>query len=116
MLLNFTNHPSNLWLATQKEAAKEYGDIVDMSFPQIAPEATTAEIAVLAQKYIDKIMALQPNAVHIMGEMTFTFAVVNGLLKANLNCIASTTKRTVTEKNGEKISVFEFVQFRPYTL
>lgn len=116
MLLNLSNHPSTLWQAAQKEAAKGYGEISDMPFPKIAPEATATEIQSLAQEYADKIMNLQPKAVHVMGEMTFTFTLVHRLLKANILCIASTTNRTVTEKNGEKVSVFQFVHFRPYTL
>ena len=52
--------------------------------------------------------------VHIMGEMTFTFAMVNALHKKGITCIASTTERISSEENGVKTSEFKFVQFRKY--
>jgi hypothetical protein len=57
---------------------------------------------------------MDPQAVHLMGEMTFTFRLVTMLQAAGIPCIASTTHRTVEERDGKKIVQFEFVQFRPY--
>ena len=53
-------------------------------------------------------------AVHIMGEMNFTYALVNKLKANGIKCVASTTKRETVEENGVKISKFNFVRFREY--
>ena len=41
-------------------------------------------------------------------------ALSTKLKNAGINCIASTTKRNVIEKDGAKVSRFEFVKFRDY--
>lgn len=55
-----------------------------------------------------------PAAIHITGEMTFTFNLVHLLKEAGIPCIASTTERIVTEENGKKIVQFQFIQSREY--
>lgn len=128
MLINLTNHPLSKWSEEQKQVAiEEYGYIEDLPFPQIAPEADETEIADLAKEFTAKckIQFEQANipvskqayneAVHIMGEMTFTYQMVKLLSAQNIKCIASTTKREAIEKpDGTKISVFQFVKFRTY--
>jgi hypothetical protein len=116
MLLNLTNHPSISWPANQKQTAlNQYGEIVDLSFPQIDPRLTSDQVERLVEEYIIKIRKIDPSAVHIMGEMTFTFRLVNKLKEIGIPCIASTTERKVTEDdNGNKTSQFKFVQFRSY--
>ncbi len=115
MLLNLSNHPSTRWTGKQKKTAiVHYKTVKDMSFPQIAPIASKKEVKKLAKVYFEKIQKSTPFAVHLMGEMTFTYALVKKLKKANIPCIASTTNRIVEEKDGKKIVQFEFVQFRAY--
>ena len=115
MLINLTNHPSVAWTAEQIEAAKEYGEIVDMPFPQVNPESDEDEINNLANKYFREIIDnKEVDAVHLMGEMNFTFALVTKLKLRGITCIASTTKRETVEENGVKISKFKFVRFRRY--
>ena len=81
----------------------------------IDPEAEVAEIEELAGGYIKRIIAQHPKAVHIMGEMTFTFKLVAALQQMGIDCLASTTKREVVEEGeGKKTATFQFVQFRPY--
>ena len=53
-------------------------------------------------------------AVHIMGEMNFTYSLVSKLKAHNIRCVASTTKRETVEENDVKISKFNFVRFREY--
>lgn len=115
-LLNLTNHPSTSWPSNQKKTAIElYGAIHDMQFPRINPALTENELAELVNEYLTKVINLSPTAVHIMGEMTFTFRLVNKLKENGIKCVASTTERVTREnKNGEKISTFKFVQFREY--
>lgn len=116
MLLNLTNHPSANWPQKQKDVAiNQYGEIVDLSFPQIDPQLTANQVDQLVEEYTIKIRKIKPVAVHIMGEMTFTFRLVNKLKEIGIPCIASTTERKVTEDdNGNKTSQFNFVKFRAY--
>ncbi|MGQ9848195.1 MAG: hypothetical protein ACUVQP_11950, partial [Bacteroidales bacterium] len=54
------------------------------------------------------------NAVHLMGEFTFVYNLVNLLKKKNIKVIVSTTDRIVEESDGKKIVTFQFVRFREY--
>jgi len=114
MFLNLSNHPSINWSGKQLQQASIYGELIDMAFPFINPAWNTKEVHLLVNEYAAKIILLKPKAVHIMGEMTFTLALVHLLQKGNLLCLASTTVRKVSESNNVKISQFEFIQFRPY--
>lgn len=115
MLLNLSNHPSATWPDNQKNAAIEkYQTIEDLAFPPIDPTADEDAVNQLMEEYEIKVRKLNPKAVHIMGEMTFTYRIVNRLKSIGIPCIASTTNRKVTEKDGIKTSVFEFVRFRSY--
>lgn len=117
-LINFSNHPSQLWSKDQSEAAAAYGEIIDMPFPTINPDADEADIQKLAEEYVKQILELEEHnniTVHIMGEMTFTYMVVTQLKAMSIECIASTTTRdTEYSADGKKISDFQFVRFRKY--
>jgi hypothetical protein len=115
MLLNLSNHPSGNWPDSQlNEAYKLYGDIQDMPFPQIDPMMDEKAVKDLAYEYMQNILAIKPKAVHLMGELTFTFSLVNMLLQDGVNVIASTTHRIVEERDGIKMTKFEFIRFRSY--
>lgn len=123
MLINLSNHPLSTWTEKQIETAdKIYNQIIDLEFPLIPPDADEGTVTVLAEDYknicIERLSTSKDknNAVHIMGEMTFCFALVSLLLKENIECIASTTERLVTEENDIKTSKFDFVKFRKYKL
>lgn len=113
MLLNLSNHPSSNWTLAQLTAAG--GKVIDLQFPQVAPDGDEEYIEQLAQEYCDKIVQMKDiKAVHIMGEMNFTYSLVNKLKNNGFRCVASTTKRETVEENGVKISKFNFVRFREY--
>ena len=118
MLINFTNHPSEYWGDKQLEAAKVYGEIKDIPFPDVSPEDDNEEIKLLADHYVKEILLIADNChvtVHIMGEMTFVYRVVSLLKEQGITCIASTTVRDAeTADDGRKISDFQFVKFRRY--
>lgn len=116
MFINLTNHPSSGWSEEQLKTAQEYGEIVDFSFPNIEPFFTSQDIKELADITIEGIMSLDNHpVVHIMGEMTFTYAVVSRLKAQGIICVASTTERLVKMMpDGKKVSEFKFVQFREY--
>jgi hypothetical protein len=113
--LNISNHPSARWPETQVKIAQEtYGQIEDLPFPMIDPTFNQEEVEQLALKFSEQVAKSEASAVHLMGEMCFTFNLVQKLKEMGLAVVASTTKRNVEEVNGKKIVQFEFVQFRPY--
>ena len=129
MLINLSNHPSAQWQEAQKEAAmRDYGYIKDLSFPEVKPEASLEEVETLAKKYVVDCLACfdenrkyaqkndKPDAVHVMGEMTFTYQFVHQMSREGVLCVASTTRRNTKDlPDGEKLFKFNFVGFRPYT-
>ena len=124
MLINLTNHPAGKWSEAQIEAAKkQYGTVLDMQFPAIEPKATSKEVKLLTEEYFEKLTTIldecanepQENAVHIQGEFTFVFNLVNLLKSSKIKCLASTSERKVIfEDDGKKTLIFNFVQFREY--
>lgn len=116
IFINLTNHPSSGWSEEQLKAAQQYGEIVDLSFPNIEPYFTSKDINELADEVVESIKTLDSNpVVHVMGEMTFTYAVVSRLKALRITCVASTTERLVKMMpDGKKVSEFKFVQFREY--
>ncbi|MEQ8704123.1 MAG: CRISPR-associated protein [Phaeodactylibacter sp.] len=120
VLLNLSNHPCSSWPETQRQSATEqFGDIEDMPFPQIPPEADADDVRQIVEGYegqIRKLAADDPSlTVHLMGELTFTHLLVNRLHTAGIPCVASTSERIVLqEANGKKTSQFKFVRFRGY--
>lgn len=123
MLINLSNHPSANWSKEQFKAAKDYIEIVDIPFPAIDPQLDARSILRLAKEYLQVVLeelgtSEDPlNAVHLMGEMTFTFSLVTMLQKRNIKCLASTSKRQVLElKDGKKTMEFQFVRFREYPI
>ena len=118
VFLNFTNHPSNNWSEEQLTAAREFGDIIDLPFPEVNEKADDWDIDALSDEYMEKIKDLsgnQPCTVHISGEPTFTYAMVNKLIAKNYNCVASTSRRDVELlPDGSKRVTFHFCRFRKY--
>ena len=119
MLINLSNHPSDKWSAEQTAAANaQFGEIVNLPFPLIEPNATKEDIARIAQHYLIRVQQIGlPNntAIHIMGEMTLTYQLVVLLKDAGYRCYASTTMREVYEQEpGKKTVIFQFVKFREY--
>lgn len=116
MFINLSNHPSVCWGEDQLQAARQIGEIVDIHFPNIEPEFTSSMVNNLADITVNNIMGVGKDiVVHVMGEMTFTYAVVSRLKQLGVKCLASTTERnTVIMPDGKKVSDFKFVQFREY--
>ena len=118
MLINFTNHPYNNWLEQQKEAAKAYGKVIDLAFPQVSPYATREELMELGDTYLEKILAYYPKAVLCQGEFGLVYYMVNQLMAKDIIVVSACSERKAIEvKENESIlkkAVFEFVQFREY--
>lgn len=118
MFINLTNHPSDKWSGHQLLAAHQYGEIIDLPFPSVPEYASHEDNNELAKNIfeeVEKISFRKPCVVHIMGEMTFTYALVKLLKSRGYTCVASTTKRNVDIlPDGTKNVKFEFCQFREY--
>lgn len=119
ILINLTNHPSIRWSVEQTDAANNYGSIIDMPFPVVDEKGDEQYINDLVKEYFNKILIYKSDCnitVHIMGEMTFTFALIKLLQQQGIKCIASTTKRIIIDEGDgvkEKV-IFEFCRFREY--
>ena len=115
MLLNLSNHPSSQWSKAQRVAAEEYGDIIDLPFPAIDPWASEADIAVLADSLFQQIKSMggvEDLTVHLMGEFSFTYALLCRLRQEGYDCVVSTSDRNVVMGEGVKEVIFNFVRFR----
>ena len=129
LMINLSNHPLESWGEAQiGTATSTFDELLDFPFPQIDPEWGYEEVQGLVEAttqaiidvYNDKLDELPEDTdlklfVHIMGEQSFTFNMVNELAGEGIYCICSTTRRnTVDMGGGKKISNFEFVRFRDY--
>ena len=119
ILINYSNHPHRFWSYEQLSAAQQYGnEIIDIPFKKVSPQLDAHDLDDMIVEEFHRIISYSQEyqiTVHIMGEMNFTFGLVNMLLNYGIKCLASTTKRIAQESaNGVKESVFYFVQFREY--
>ena len=118
IFINLTNHPSSEWSEKQLQTAKALGEICDMPFPNIPPEASTFDVNRLADGFASDILKKgrpEDIVVHVMGEHSFTYAMVSRLKSHNIKCVLSTTAHaTQMLPNGNKLSRFHFIQFREY--
>lgn len=118
VFLNLSNHPYNEWEDCQKQAAIVYGNVVDMPFPKVDEGGDEQYIMCLAQTYFQRIKEIgtpQSLTIHLMGEMTFCFAMLKLLQQEGYTCVASTSKRIVDElKPSQKQVTFQFERFRRY--
>lgn len=117
--VNFTNHPSKDWDEKQIEAALSYGEIVDVPFPEVCESAGREEVHELAKEYVEKIMALNPEAVLCQGEFCLAYKVIELLTDKQVRVVAACSTRETKEWQNEdgssqKKSVFRFAQFREY--
>jgi len=122
MLINLSNHRLEHWSTAQLESAREnYGSIFDLEFPQLDPADNLQKIKIQVdefenqcEKILNEAKSEYKDAVHIMGEMTFVYQFVKKMTAKGILCVASTTERIVTETENGKLSIFKFIQFRPY--
>lgn len=120
MFINISNHLSCNWSEKQLDAARQYGDIVELPFPAVPAAEGENYISSLAAEYVGEfIYRYDPrhDVFHVMGEMCFSFALVRLLQQAGFICVASTSERIVEEiEPGHKEVYFNFIRFRQYGL
>ena len=117
--INFTNHPSQNWSEDQLDAASQYGHIIDIPFPPVATEASTATVMQMAEKYCSLIEEYAPNAVMVQGEFTLTYHIVRILKEKGIRVLAACAERDVFEEAQSdgmirKFIKYRFAQFREY--
>lgn len=119
IFVNCSNHPSARWSLRQKEAARRYGEIVDIEFPQVDPRWDREQVSELADRVCGEILRYDPAAVMCQGEHTLTYSIVAKLKGKGVKAVAACSERR-TEEIGkpdgtvEKRSIFEFIEFREY--
>lgn len=122
MFINMSNHPMEKWSEKQLTAAKKLGDKQwELPFPMVDPTYDKEDLINMAYDYIYQILenfsGEKSFKIHIMGEMGFVYNFIRLALDIpnyNFEFFHSTTRRIVEEKNGNKVSTFEFVKFREY--
>ena len=120
--INLTNHPSSLWSKEQLDMARQYGDIIDMPFPIVDPDAGPAEIDMIADACVEKIRAFEEPTALVQGESTLAFDIVARLNMEGIKTLAACSERQVVESKSEdgtairKSVIFRFRRFREYIL
>lgn len=120
MLINLTNHPFEKWSDAQKQAAMQFGECIDLPFPFVDPMADKTDIDQLTDQYLQKILEMAQDedteiVVHLMGEISFVYTLLEKLRVCNILSVLSTTERvSVDLGDGERVIKFNFVRFRSY--
>ena len=118
LFVNFSNHPSEKWSQSQRAAALEYGEIQDVSFPDVSPELDEVAIDRLGREYAEKILEKKPDAVMCQGEYTLSFNVAVRLMQAGVRVLCACSERCTieiaNERDNMRESLFTFVRFRDY--
>ena len=112
--VNLTNHPSHLWDAKQLEAAKLYGEVIDVPFPQVDVRCEKDEIKKMAEYLVEKIVDHNPSAVLCQGEFSLTYQLVTRLKAKNILVLTACSERKAVQDGDKKIVIFQFEKFREY--
>lgn len=117
--VNVSNHPMRDWDENQLNQAREFGELYEISFPNIDPTLDRHEVQNLAQRCVEKILELDPTTVMVQGEFGGTYFIVQALKEKSIRVVYACSKRIVKEKSlpdGTKIkeSRFQFIRFREY--
>lgn len=119
VFLNLSNHPFGEWFADQISCAQNYGRICDWDFPQVDSALSSMDIDSRAEDITSEVLSVYAGCdltVHVMGEMTMTYALVSKLKSCGIRCVASCSERVSSfdPETGVKSSVFKFEGFREY--
>ena len=114
MFINISRYGSCTWGEEWHEEAKKYGKIVDLTAPNVNPEASPLEVWDIAKGLLDNVWDLQheyslPCTMICLGgiESTLMYAVVRLFLEHGLKVC-----RAVERENED--GLYEFVRFREF--
>lgn len=96
--VNCSNHPSCTQGEKQLIEAEKHGNIIDIAFPSVLPEASEEEVRRMSEELFQKIMAQNPDAVMCEGEFTITFSTVTKLRREGIKTLIACSKRESSEK------------------
>ena len=93
--------------------------MVDLPLPYLGPDTTLEQTEAHAAEYCEKICAMKPDAVLVVGESVFVFQLVTRLLEAGQNVLCTRSRRRVFEvklfgRIPLRTSRYYFEAFVPY--
>lgn len=119
-MINISNHQSTNWKGKQ---ANDAGEVLDIPFPSIPADPNfklntkAAEFwNSISDEVADHATRTGDRRIHIMGELGFTFRLVQIVHLAVYVPVHSVTDRVVAEdpQTGKRYSISEFNGFRWY--
>lgn len=110
MFVNISNHDSSKWHEAQLNAAKLFGDIQDIKFPQVNPSRLDSEYILRLADSVLTQLAPKARVVMVQGEYSLTFALVKKLQARKIRCLVACSERQVNPVNKEQS--FNFKGFR----
>jgi len=119
--VNFSNHPSTQWAESQLVAARHYGEVLDLPFPDVDPHWDERDVLRLAEQYANEVLRLHPVAVMCQGEFSLCVAVIQLLQAKGVMVLCACSERNAEAymnddgSMGKRVS-FAFVRFRKYRL
>lgn len=133
VFVNCTHHAVKSWPPEQVSAAQEYGDIMEIPFPNVPATATAGDVHKMACDLLDRFVhmavARGDATVHLMGEHTLCGALMReyerrsaaelggGLTSDpvyvdHLRFVVTANEREATYENGRRRFNWRFVAFR----
>ena len=119
MFYNLSNHPHVNWGNAQLEAARKWGDIEDVPFPEVNAQLDEQDILRAAQESVTKIQMSKDDAIFVAGEYGFVFPIIDELLNQGKTVLSTasedkTAYRTADNGTSERIIHYNFLKFIPY--
>lgn len=117
MFVNVSNIPLSDWQDAQLDEAKLYGRLYEFRMPEVDAEASTSVVTDLARVLADRIAKVvwendeKKNAVMVLGEPSFSFALIRELQIRRLTVVCPTYR---IELYDDEDLIENFVRFRNY--
>lgn len=117
MFVNVSNIPLSDWQDAQLDEAKLYGRLYEFRMPEVDAEASTSVVTDLARVLADRIAKVvwendeRKNAVMVLGEPSFSFALIRELQIRRLTVVCPTYR---IELYDDEDLIENFVRFRNY--
>lgn len=117
MFVNVSNIPLSDWQGAQLDEAKLYGRLYEFRMPEVDAEASTTVVTDLARALADRIAKVvwendeKKNAVMVLGEPSFSFALIRELQIRRLTVVCPTYR---IELYDDEDLIENFVRFRNY--
>ena len=59
MFINISNHPSDKWSEEMIEAAQQYGQVIDIAFPNVGANWDETKVSEVATKFMEQILKFE---------------------------------------------------------